>query len=190
MKLNIRRVGIFLAIILFSILFGLVFDKIADRIDRNHYPKSELYADFVAADAAEFGVPEAVIWAIAKQESNFVSSKVGSSGEIGLMQLTPEQYDDICNRLLHVEGDPGLLYDPASNLRAGTALLSDLYSRYGNWETVFVAWFAGTEQTDKWLSDEAVANGYGGLKKIPDRNAKQFVNVVSKSVRKYTELYQ
>ena len=189
MKFNIRRFGIFLAILLFSVAFGFAFDKIADRIDRHRYPKPTAYTEFVAADAAEFVVPEAVIWAIVRQESNFVSSCAGMNGEIGLMQLTPEQYADISQRLLHETNDPGLLYDPASNLRAGTVLLSELYSRYGNWETVYTAWYAGTEQTDLWLADDTIANGLGGLKKIPDKNARKFVSAVAGSVRKYTALY-
>lgn len=189
MKWNIRRVGILLAIVLFSIGFGFAFDAIADKIERHRYPKPEAYADFISADAAEFGVPEAVIWAMARQESNFVSSKIGSSGEVGLMQLTSGQYADICERLLHTAGDSGLLYDPSSNLRAGTALLSDLYSRYGNWETVYAAWYAGTDQIDLWLADPDLANGLGGFKKIPDRETERFINALSASVRKYTDLY-
>lgn len=189
MRWNIRRVGILLAIILFSIGFGFAFDAIVDKIERHRYPKPVSYTDFVAADAAECGVPEAVIWAMVRQESNFVSSKVGESGEIGLMQLTPEQFADICERLLQTTGDSGLLYDPASNLRAGAALLSDLYSRYGNWETVYAAWDTGTEQVDLWLADPTVSNGLGGLKKIPDRETERFVKAVSKSVQKYTDLY-
>ena len=189
MRWNIRKVAIFLAIILFSIGFGFAFDAIVDKVERHRYPKPVQYAEFVSADASEFGVPEAVIWATIRQESDFVSSKGGASGEIGLMQLTPEQYTDICEHLLKTTGDPGLLYDPASNLRAGTALLSDLYSRYGNWETVYVAWYAGTEQADLWLADPAYANGLGGLKKIPDRETERFVKAVSKSVQKYTDLY-
>ncbi len=189
MRWNIRRVGIFLAIVLFSIGFGFAFDKIADQVDRHRYPKPNAYAEYIAADSTEFGVPEAVIWSIVRQESKFVSSKTGDAGEIGLMQLTPEQFSDICERLLHIENNPGLLYDPSSNLRAGTALLSDLFSRYGNWETVYAAWFAGTDRIDLWLADDSTANGLGGLKKIPDRNTKQFVEAVSKSVLKYTKLY-
>lgn len=190
MKLNFRRVVILLLLIGLSVTFGATFDAVADRVERHRYPKPERYTETVSAYAARYGVPEAVIWAIVRTESNFESSARREDGSTGLMQLTPEQFADISARLLHGESaDPGLLYDPDTNLRAGCALLSDLYARYGVWDAVYLAWHSGTTQTDLWMSDPACVNDLGIPVRVPDADASSFLSRVKKTERMYAKLY-
>lgn len=190
MKLTVQRVLIFFLLIGCACGFGLAYDGIAGKIERKHYPRPDDYAALIRENADAFGVPEAILWSVVRTESNFVSSKKADDGSVGLMQLQPELFTYISTELLHESApDAGLLYDPASNLRAGAAYLSTLYGRYGLWDTVFAAWSAGTDAADGWMSDPELLNGIGVLVKIPDRKAAAFVAEVGKSVKMYTKLY-
>lgn len=189
MKFNLRRLLIFFLIVLLSVGFGFAYDAIAGALERKSHPQPEAYAGLIAGYAAEFGVPEAVIWATVRSESDFVSSAVNGEA-VGLMQLTPDRLDFVCREVL---GEPtpeaGMLYDPATNLRMGTAYLSWLYQRYGMWDSVYAAWRAGTDATDAWLADPECLNDQGRLTDIPDRAVAAFVSETLQSAEMYAELY-
>ena len=90
MKFNARSFAIIAAILVLSIGFGFAFDGIATAIEKNQYPLSPRYAKDIREVAAEYGIPEVMIWAIVRTESNFSSNFEGEDGGIGLMQLTPD----------------------------------------------------------------------------------------------------
>ncbi len=189
MKLNIRHILILCLILLLSVGFGFGYDAIATSVERRSHPQPAAYSESISQVAAEFAVPEAIIWATVRNCSDFQSNAV--SGEaLGLMQLTPARMESVCKTVLHTEPpEPGLLYDPATNLRLGTAYLSHLYRKYGMWEPVYAAFYAGEELTDRWVADPDCLNGQGRLTKIPDRSTAAFVSRMKKAAEMYTELY-
>lgn len=190
MKFNLRHVLIFLAILALSIGFGFGFDVAATAVERKNHPRPDSLQAEISKNATEFGIPEAVLWATVKTGSGFASNAVSADGRIGLMQISPDCFSFICTELLGEEiKDAGLLYDPATNLRAGSAFLSYLYGRYGVWEHAFAAYIAGTEATDAWLSDPANLSSQGQLKKIRNSTAASYVKRMKKAVSYYTKLY-
>ena len=190
MNVSIRRFLILLLILGLSVGFGFAFDGIAERTERKQYPLNDAYAPLISEYASEFGVPEAILWAIVYTESEFVSNAVSDDGAIGLMQITPTEMEDIYKLALHEEiPDQGLLYDPKTNLRAGAAWLSFLYERYGVWNTVYAAWHIGCADMDAFLADPENLNELGQPKQYPTQQTEAFVARVQKSVAKYTELY-
>ena len=86
----------------------------------------EKYIDFVLVASRQTGVPASVILAIMAQETGWVGynpSAVGSSGEIGLMQIMPStaaMYGVTSAQLL----------DPATNISTGARYLADLLAQY------------------------------------------------------------
>ena len=82
-----------------------------------------------------------------------------------------------------------MLYDPETNIRYGTYMLSRLYARYGDWTVALAAYNAGTGKVGDWLADASYADGNGGLKKIPYRETRQYVTKVTKAVKTYDRLY-
>ena len=100
MKFNARSFAIIAGILVLSIGFGFAFDGIATAIEKNRYPLSERYADNISAVAAEYGIPEVIIWATVHTESEFVSNLEGDDGGIGLMQLTPDEFAMIQTNIL------------------------------------------------------------------------------------------
>ena len=189
MKLTARRLLILFAILLASILFGLSFDAVATAVDKSKHPRPEDLSPAIVANAQDFGVPETILWATVKEQSDF-SSNLVTNGAVGLMQISPALYEEICREILSEEPlDAGILYDPTTNLRVGAAYLSWLYQRYGVWDTVFAAYYAGVEQVDAWLKDPACVNSRGMLENIPDQETQSYVKRMNKSVRAYSELY-
>lgn len=190
MKLNARRVGIFLLIVALSVAFGFAFDAGARALERKRYPIKASLADEVRRNAAEFAVPENILWAMMLTGSGFDSSKVSPDGAVGLMQLTPDEFLRINAELLgDPDAKPGEVYDPVRNLRSGAARLSSLYARYGVWKTVFAACFAGSDAVDAWLSDPDCVNELGVLDKIPDASVAARVKAVIDAAEHYGKLY-
>lgn len=190
MKINYLRILAFVLLLALSVGFGFAFDAIATAIERRSYPIVDSYAAQIKEYAAEFAIPEAVLWAVVSVESDFVSNAVSKDGKIGLMQLTPDTFRMICADLLEeAETNVGMLYNPASNLRAGAAYLSELYRRFGVWETVFAAYHIGVEQVESWLADKSLVSEQGRLQNLPDKGTTGYVKSVEKAVDHYRKLY-
>ncbi len=190
MKLSWRHLAGLLALILLSVAFGLGFDAAATAVEKENPPRPDAYASHVKSAADGFGVPETVLWALIKTESDFHSGSLSETGDIGLLQISPDLYAFICREVLEEEAlDDGILYDPATNLRVGSAYLSWLYRRYGVWENVYVAWVLGYERTDVLLRDPACVNGLGVLDDIPERHALSFARDTGKAADMYAALY-
>jgi len=190
MKFNARSLAIIAAILVLSIGFGFAFDGIATAIEKNQYPLSPRYANDIREVATEYGIPEVILWAIVRTESNFSSNYEGEDGGIGLMQLTPDEFTMIQSDILHITPeDKGLLYDPQKNLQCGAAYLSYLYERYGVWETVFAAFDAGIASVDAWLATPEYVTELGTLKNIPSTKTARFVRDVEKARELYINLY-
>ena len=190
MKITYRRVVILLILISLSVGFGFAYDGIATAIERNRHPIDARYAKDIRTYAEEFGIPEHILWATVCVESDFASNLLSSDGKIGLMQISPERFDEIVRDILKEEPmDHGMLYNPSTNLRAGAALLSELYRRYGDWKTVYAAYRAGTEQIDRWLADAEIADEYGRLGRIPDADIADYADEMSTTAELYLKLY-
>lgn len=188
MKITLQRVLSFLVLIALSIGFGFGFDAVATAIERKNHPRPDSIAPYISANAREFGIPEPILWAVVCECSDFASNAVGENGAVGLMQITPERYEEICELLGQDPLDTGILYDPETNLRLGAAYLSHLFRRYGVWDTVYAAYFAGTEATDAWLADEKTVTPMGTLQNLP-KETERFLKRVNDSVELYGKLY-
>lgn len=190
MKLTSRRIAVFFLLILLSVGFGFAFDGIATAIEKSKYPRPKAYRSAIAAAAEEAGIPEAAALAVVRAESGFDGAGRNADGGTGLFRLTYERFSAIYTDILREPvPDAGMLYDPATNLRAGCAYLSSLYARYGMWEPVFAAWRAGTEKVDAWVLDANCLNKQGKLTKIPDSAAAKFTTGAVAALKMYTKLY-
>ena len=176
-----------LLLLVISVMSGFAIDGILTFSERHTHPKT--YEETVVRYAAEYNVPSSVVFAVIKCESNFDPAAVSSAGAIGLMQLMPDTYEWLCEKT----GDiciTAMLYDPTTNIKYGTYLLSFLYTRYGNWDTAYAAYNAGLGNVDKWLEDPTYADGNGGLKEIPFKETRKYVERVQNERELYEKLYE
>lgn len=187
MKKTLLRSLAIILIIIVSVLAGLIIDNICDSIDRRTHPRT--YAEYVEKYSRMYGVPEEVIFATIRTESNFVSNAVSSAGAVGLMQLMPDTFLWLCEKNGE-ELDAGMLYDPETNIRYGTYYLAYLYSEFGLWETVYAAYNCGPGRVKEWQTNEDYADENGVLINIPFKETAGYVKKVSKTVAIYKKLYK
>ncbi len=176
--------------ILAAIAIGLGFlgDFIITCIEKNAYPRE--YAEYVEVYAEQYGVPENLVFAVIRTESSFDSGAISSVGAVGLMQMLPETFEWLTDEILFDHLESGMLYDPETNIKYGTYLLSRYYDRYGDWELTLAAYNGGPGNVDKWLEDPEYADGEGGLKKIPFKETRNYVKKVADARETYERLYR
>lgn len=187
-RLTGRMILAYLCLIPVAIGIGFGSVAIYKAYEKHKYPQ---YAeDTVRVLCSRYGLPPSCVYAVMSRESGF-SSSASENGRTGLMGLTRGQFSWIGENLLHESKDPGLLFDPDTNLRYGCAYLAYLYDRYLLWDTALAAYRCGTEQVDAWLEDETLTDSLGALwaSKIPDAEIRNYVRDVLKVTEKYKELY-
>jgi len=88
-------------------------------------------------------IPEGLVVAIAKVESDHVRTAKGAAGEYGLMQVMPGTWNWVFNRYgLGVPLDP---YDAFTNILGGMLYLDTAYQRLGDWFSVIHAYNRGID---------------------------------------------
>lgn len=141
------------------------------------------YQRLVSYYADLYDVPREIVYAIIRTESQFDPDAVSRTGARGLMQLMPETYRAVATAIGRVP-DECLAFDPGMNIQCGVYLLSQLYRKYGVWETAFAAYNAGETAVDRWLSDDRYSHN-GHLIKIPYGETERYVKRVRHAVNVY-----
>ncbi len=153
------------------------------------YPQK--YTAEVKASAAEFGVDEALIYAVIRTESGFRPEVVSHAGAVGLMQLMPETFEWLQNShdgsVTRTTAD---LTDPAVNIRYGTCFLSMLLRDYnGDVRTAAAAYNAGSTTVDGWLGDTRYSSDGRHLSLIPYEETSNYADKVAEAYEMYKKLY-
>jgi soluble lytic murein transglycosylase-like protein len=97
--------------------------------------------DMVLNESSRFNMNPALILAVIDQESGFHSNAIGSSGEIGLMQIMPSTGQSMGY-------DPSSLKDPSTNIECGVRYLKNLQDKYSSMEEV-LQHYNGAKTLDK-----------------------------------------
>jgi soluble lytic murein transglycosylase len=185
-KRALLRSLVIAAIIALSVGVGFLWQAISRNMDLKNYPRE--FSEYVEKYAAEYGVPEEVVYAVIKYESGFRSNHVGADTGVGLTGLKPAEF----TRLLSVTREDltdGILYDPETNIRYGVMYLSTLYSSYGRWEQVFAAVASSREAVDVWREDPELLGEMGKLT-IPDAAVAAEIEKLEGIAAKYKSLYK
>ena len=185
-KTTIIRSAVIISIAAAAVMIGFAYQAIWHRIDLKNYPRD--FSEYVEKYSDEYGVSENVIYAVIKYKSNFSSNAVGDDGGIGLMGIKPDDF----NWLLSITKEDlakGILYDPETNIRYGTYMISYLYNNYGKWAPVYASIVSDRQTVENWISDESKLDENGYLAKIPDEKISSRVDDLSDNAEKYKELY-
>ncbi len=186
-------VKIVLISLIVSVLFGFLFDLVCTKAEYVLYKRPEEYSGFVERYSKEYGVSEAMIYAVIRTESSFDSAALSSKNAVGLMQMLPSTFEWLTNDILHDGHKTDMLYDPETNIKYGTYYLSRLYARFENWDTALAAYNGGEGNVSEWLSDTRYSSDGIKLKldKLPEefRETRDYVKKVNLALGKYEELY-
>ncbi len=156
------------------------------QIKRWVYPRK--YRDAIGISSADFQVPWQIIYAVIHTESHFDPMAVSVQGAMGLMQLMPQTYTELCQQF-HLPDATDLWKDPATNIHLGTAYLAKLYRLFGDWDTAFAAYNAGPGTVKRWLGNPAYTTA-GVLSEIPYPETARYVEKVRHAWMMYDTLYQ
>jgi hypothetical protein len=110
------------------------------------------WGPYIREAAARYAVPETFIREVMRQESGgheYLNGELitSSAGAMGLMQVMPATYAVLSER----NGLGSDAYDPHDNIMAGTALIRDLYEKYGS-PAFLAAYDAGPRRLDDYLA--------------------------------------
>ena len=186
MKKTLIRSLILVSIVAVSLVIGYGASLVWDKAEKREYPLE--YSEYIETASRDFGVPKKIIYAVIKTESGFSSSAQSSAGAIGLMQITPNTFEEI-TRKLGDNYEPGMMFDPQTNIRYGTYYLNYLYRIYDDWDVVFAAYNAGMGNVSKWLDDPKLTDDDGKLVNIPFAETEQYVKKVNDAMKKYVDMY-
>ena len=191
MKDKYRRPVAIILILAISLAVGLLVDVIWSALDRAVYPQK--YSEYVEKYAAEYNIPEDMIYATIKVESSFEPDAISRAGARGLMQLMPSTFEWLTSdEHLGEHLTPNLMYDPETNIRYGVYYIKYLFTKFDyNWDLTYAAYNGGEGNVAKWLEDKKYSDGEGGLKDYPDEfgETKNYVKKMHRAREMYQKLY-
>ncbi|SDX85165.1 soluble lytic murein transglycosylase [Aidingimonas halophila] len=95
-----------------------------------------------------------LLMGIARRESSFNPKAVSPAGAQGLMQLMTGTATHVSQRLGIDDPTPRQVLNPETNIRLGSAYISEMLKRYrGNRLAAAAAYNAGPGRVDRWLRD-------------------------------------
>ena len=184
-----KRFVAILLIICISLGGGIAINELWNAFDRRMHPM--LYVDIIYTASLEFGVPQYIIYATIKVESDFDPYAESSAGALGLMQMMPDTFGWLTSdEHLGENLSRKKLEDPETSIRYGTYYLSYLYRRFDyNWHTAFAAYNGGEGNVVEWLQNPNYSDMNGNLTDIPFKETKNYVKKINAAIKTYQNLY-
>ncbi|MBQ9757976.1 MAG: lytic transglycosylase domain-containing protein [Clostridia bacterium] len=176
----------YIALAVFLLYFSAGDGK--EMILKQIYPMK--YQEYVEKYSEEYSLDKNVVYSIIKVESNFSPEAMSNAGAKGLMQLMDKTADECNERAGFGYIIPDDLFVPEKNIRLGCFYFKSLMEIYGDMTLAVTAYNGGTGNVEKWLKDEALADGEGGLRDIPYTETKDYVKKVMKTFERYNRLYK
>ncbi len=166
-----------------------VLDGVKNKVMSYFYPQD--YAQYVQTYSKEYGVDEALVYAVIKTESGFDEDAQSSVGAMGLMQMMPQTFEStqmmLDGKVLHSKE---ALYDPQVSIKYGTYYLDFLIEHYNGDETLAVAAYnGGYANVDSWLLDKSYSKDGKTLDSIPFPETAKYVERVEDAKSVYESLY-
>jgi soluble lytic murein transglycosylase len=152
------------------------------------YPRPHL--DLVLAEAERTGVEPALIYAIMREESAFLTGVHSYAGAQGLMQLMPATARGHAE---DVRGEVTIerLWEPDVNIRIGANFLEHLGRHFDqNPVLMAAAYNAGRGRVNGWLRERPVDDLALWVEAIPPRQTRDYTKRVMGSLERYRYLYE
>lgn len=145
--------------------------------------------DLIRRNAEAQGVDPYLVAGLIRQESGFHPRARSVANARGLMQLIPSTGRLVARRYGLRLSSPERLYDPALNIRLGTAYLAEQLRRFGRVEYALAAYNAGPVRVARWLTELPVEEIDEWVESIPITETRQYVKSVLRNVAHYRRIY-
>ena len=149
---------------------------------QDRQPKENAYDPIIVNVARNEGVDPFLIRALIWRESRFNPITHGEADEHGLMQVTPDvgQMWAKANKIEDFKDDD--LYDPETNIRAGTWYLNRAIKRWSNTDDpitfALAEYNAGRKNALKWVDPIAPLDHVAFLDRITFPGTRKYVEVI------------
>ena len=118
----------------------LQYEEPVTKVNKTEKTKDERISGKVAQVSKRYGLPEDLVHAVIKTESNYDQYAVSRAGAMGLMQLMPQTALDMGVKMP---------FDIEQNIEGGAKYLKQMLVRYdGNLEKALAAYNAGPHRVD------------------------------------------
>ena len=139
----------------------------------------------VARNAALNGIPESLVYAIMRTESNYSPAALSPVGAVGLMQIMPATAETIS------KGASARLTTPDLNIRLGARHLKDLLALYDrNISLAAAAYNAGAGNVKRWQKGLGALPQDEFIESIPFKETREYVKKVVSAMELYQRLYR
>ncbi len=146
------------------------------------------YAEVVQSAEAAEKLPPGLLWAVMRQESAFDPDAVSPAHAVGLMQLLPETARGIAAEL-GLSHEDARLTSPPYAIRVGARALRKLLDEFhGNVALAVVAYNAGADAVERWLSRAPGMQTDTFVERIPYRETRDYVVRVMGNLARYAYL--
>jgi soluble lytic murein transglycosylase len=148
-----------------------------------NYPLA--FREEVVKNAAATAIPESLIYAIMRTESNYSPSALSPVGAVGLMQIMPATAEAISR------GDSARLTRPEINIRLGAKYLRDqMATNNRSIPLTAAAYNAGPNNVKRWQKSLAGLPQDEFIESIPFRETREYVKKVVSTMELYQRLYR
>jgi soluble lytic murein transglycosylase len=160
-----------------------------DRWYEKH--KEQRYDSLILQTARRYHVDPALVKAVVWRESKFNPKVRGRVGEIGLMQIGPLAAQEWAQAESRRSAFEGNLFEPETNLRAGTWYLGKLIKRYARTDHpvpyALADYNAGRSNLLRWNKGAAETNSTLFIAQIGFPTTKEYVRAVLERSELYRE---
>ena len=137
------------------------------------YP--DAYARDIKRSAKDVDLPSTWVYGVMRQESLFLRQVASSSDALGLLQIKLDTARDVARRIGAPRPDREDLFDPATNLKLGTAYLRQMTDRFGGqFVLTLSAYNAGPNAVARWLP-EAPLDADVWIENVPYNETRGYV---------------
>jgi soluble lytic murein transglycosylase len=154
---------------------------------RLYFPVLE--RETLISSSKENGLDPVLVAALIRQESNFNPQATSPAGARGLMQLMPAVGETVAKTKGIAPWDPSMLYEPAINIKLGTAHLQGLARKYSEVVKVLSAYNAGESRVEKWSTKTGAGDPEVFTERIPFVETRDYVRSILRNRAYYQALY-
>ena len=154
---------------------------------RIYFPVLE--RETLISSSKQNGLDPVLVAALIRQESNFNPRATSPVGARGLMQLMPPVGKDLAAAQGIGPWDPDMLYEPATNIKLGTAHLKGLVRKYTDVVKILAAYNAGESRVEKWSTKTGAGDSEVFTERIPFVETRDYVRTILRNRAYYQALY-